>query len=135
MFLSCLYLPNTAINFHSFWYGNYPSGLLWENHSVYARKILRWPKFGYLWPKFGHFLAKIDSYESFLWKLFLWSSLRKLYFICWENSDMAEFWPFKTKIWHFCQNLQIWEFLTYNFQMPRWLFLIFGMEVVLIVFF
>ena len=46
-----LYLPNAAINFHNFWYGNYPCGLLWENHSVYAGKILRWPKFGHLWPK------------------------------------------------------------------------------------
>ena len=60
-----LYLPNAAINFHNFWYGNYPCGLLWENHSVYAGKILRWPKFGHLWPKFGRFLAKIDSFECF----------------------------------------------------------------------
>ena len=63
-----LCLPKTAINFHNFWYGNYPCGFLLENHSIYAGKILRWPKFGHLWPKFGHFLAKIDSFEGF-WPL------------------------------------------------------------------
>ena len=26
--------------FHNFWYGNYLYGFLWENHSVYAGKIL-----------------------------------------------------------------------------------------------
>ena len=71
-----------------------------------------------------------------VWKLFLWSSLRKSYSICRENSDMAEFWPFKTKIWpFFWQNWQFWEFFTYNFKTPPWIFLIFGMEVVLMVFF
>ena len=71
-----------------------------------------------------------------VWKLFLWSSLRKSYSICRENSDMAKFWPFKTKIWPFFgQNWQFWEFLTYNFQTPLWIFLIFGMEVVLMMFF
>ena len=35
----------------------------------------------------------------------------------------------------FCQNWQFWEFLTYNFQTPLWIFLIFGMEVVFIVLF
>ena len=47
----CLYFPNAAINFHNFWYVNYTCGFLWENHCVYAGKILRWPKFGHLWPK------------------------------------------------------------------------------------
>ena len=49
------------------------------------------------------------------------------------------FWPTKTlkaKIWPFFgQNWQFWEFLTYNFQTPLWIFLIFGMEVVLMVLF
>ena len=132
-----LYLPNAAINFHNFWYGNYSCGLLWNNYSVYTGKILRWPKF-------GHFFAKIDSFESFwpinskrsyesslflVWKLFLWSSLRKSYSICRENSYMAKFWPFKTKFWPFFgQNWQFWEFLTYNFQTQLWIFLIFGMN-------
>ena len=52
---------------------------------------------------------------NFVWKLFLWSSLRKSYSICLENSDMAKFWPFKTKIWPFFgQNWLFWEFFTYN---------------------
>ena len=71
-----------------------------------------------------------------LWKLFLWSSLRKSYSVCRENSDMKEFLPFKTKIWPFFgENWQFWEFLTYNFQTPLWIFLIFGMEGVLMVLF
>ena len=32
----------------------------------------------------------------------------------------------------FGQNWQFWEVLTYNFQTPLWIFLIFGMEVVFI---
>ena len=85
-----LYLHNTSINFHNFWYGNYPCGLLWENHTLYAEKILIWRNFGHLRPKFGHFLAK---------------------------------------------NWQYWEFLTYNFQTPLWIFLIFSMKIVLMVLF
>ena len=92
-------------------------------------------------------LAKIDSFESF-WPItskrryesfwfFAWSCVSiwlrwppKI--ICRENSDMAKFWPFKTKIWPFFgQNLQFWKFLTYNFQTPLRIFLIFGMEVFL----
>ena len=71
-----------------------------------------------------------------VWKLFLRSSLRKSYFIWRENYDMVKFLPFKTKIRPFFgQNWQFWEFLTYNFQTPPWIFLIFGMEFVLMVFF
>ena len=36
---------------------------------------------------------------------------------------MGKIWPF------FGQNWQFWEFLTYNFQMTLWIFLIFGMEL------
>ena len=62
-----------------------------------------------------------------VWKLFLWSSLRKSYSICRENSDMVKFWQFKTKIWTlFGQNWQFLEVLTYNFQTTLWIFLIFG---------
>ena len=61
-----------------------------KNHSVYAGKILRWPKFGHLWPKI---------------------------------------WPF------FCQNWQFWRFMAFNFQTLLRIFLIFGMEVVLMVLF
>ena len=65
-----------------------------------------------------------------VWKLFLWSSLRKSYSICLESSDLAKFWPFKTKICAFFgQNWLFWEFLTYNFPTQLWIFLIFGMEL------
>ena len=64
-------------------------------------------------------------------KLFLWSSFRKSYSICLENSDMASFWPFKAKIWPFSgQNWLFWEFLADNFQTRLWIFHIFGMELV-----
>ena len=100
-----------------------------------------------IWP----FLAKIDCFESFwlitfkrsyessyflVGKFFLCFSLWKSYSICRENSDMAEFWPFKTKIWPFFgENWLFWEFLTYNFQTQLWIFLVFGMEIVFMVFF
>ena len=65
-----------------------------------------------------------------VWKLFLWSSLRKSYSIYLENSDLAKLWPFKTKIWPFFgKNWLFWEFLTYSFQTQLWIFLIFGMEL------
>ena len=60
-----LYHPNAAIIFHNFLYGNKSCGVLWENHILYARKILIWPKFGRFGPKFGHFLAKILIFWSF----------------------------------------------------------------------
>ena len=50
---------NAAINFHNFWYGNYPCGLLWENHTLYAGKILISRNFGHFRPKFGHFWPKL----------------------------------------------------------------------------
>ena len=45
---------------------------------------------------------------------------------------MAEFGPFKAI---FGQNWQFWEFLSYNFQTRLWIFLIYGMDVVFVVFF
>ena len=63
--------------------------------------------------KIWSFVAKIDSFEGFwpltskcryesslflVWKLFLWSFLRKSYSICQENSDMAKFWSWNSKI-------------------------------------
>ena len=70
-----------------------------------------------------------------VWKLLLWSSLRKSYSVYRENSDMAKFWPFKTKIWPFFGQNTVMRLFTYNFQAPPWIFLIFGMEVVLMVLF
>ena len=77
------------MNLPNFWYGSCSNGLLWENHTLCAGKILIWRKFGHSRPKFPVFLAKIDTFESFwpitskrryecsyflYWKLFLWSS-------------------------------------------------------------
>ena len=47
--------------------------------------------------------------------------------LIWQN--LVHLRPF------FGQNRQFWEFLTYNFQTPQWIFILFGMEVVLMVFF
>ena len=73
-----------------------------------------------IWP----FLAKIYSFEGFwpltsklryespkflVWKLFLWSSLRKSYSICRENSDMANFLQSETKIWPFFAKIDSFE--------------------------
>ena len=44
--LLSLYLPNAAIIFPNFWYGSFSFGLLWENHTLYAGKILIWRIFG-----------------------------------------------------------------------------------------
>ena len=50
-----------------------------------------------------------------VWKLFFWSSLRKSYSICLENSDLAKLWPFKTKIWPFFgKNWLFWPLIPYN---------------------
>ena len=49
---------------------------------------------------------------------------------------MLKFWVFKTKILPFFAKIDSFEnFFTYNFQTPLWIFLSFGMEAVLMVFF
>ena len=59
-----------------------------------------------------------------VWKLFLWSSLRKSYSICRENSGMAKFWPlYGQNLAISVQNSHFWVFLAYNFQTPLWIFL------------
>ena len=65
-------------------------------------------------------------------KLFLRSSLTKSYSICQENSGIAYFGPFKAL---FGPKLTILRDFDCNFQTPLWIFLIFGTEVVLMVFF
>ena len=51
--------------------------------------------------------------------------------LIWRN-----FGHLRPKFGHFFgQNCQFWEFLTYNYQTRLWIFLIYGMEVVLVVFF
>ena len=64
-----LYLPNTDKNFPNFWYGNYPHGLLWENHSVYARKILVHPLGAFSTPKMLKIPPKVNRFCS---KFALW---------------------------------------------------------------
>ena len=75
-----------------------------------------------IWPflaKIWSFFTKIDSFSTktlltfdslrgtnhtlvlLVWKLFLCSSLKKLYSICRENSKMTKIWPFLTKIFIF----------------------------------
>ena len=99
----------------------------------HSRFVQNW-HFWFFWP-----ITSKRCYESsqfLVLKLFLWSSLRKSYSICLENSDMVNFWPFKSKIWPlFGQKWQFWKVLTYNFQTPLWIFLIFCTEVVFMVFF
>ena len=46
---------NAAMNLPSFLYGSCSYGVLWENHTLYAWKILIWRNFGHLRRKFGHF--------------------------------------------------------------------------------
>ena len=136
----------TSLNFDSFrgtnhtvscCFGNYPCGLLWENHSVYAGKILRWPKFGRLWPKFGHFWPKLTVWEFFtynfqtLLRIFLIFGMEVVLIVFFGKIILympGNFWYGKNflrpKFGHFFgQNWQFWEFLTYNFQTPLWIFL------------
>ena len=62
-------------------------------------------------------MAAINLPNLLAWKLFLVSSLRKSYSICRENSDMAKFWPFKTKIWPFFAKIDSYEsFLPITFK-------------------
>ena len=104
-------------------------GLLWENHTLYARKILIWQNSNHSRPEFGHFLPKLTVWE-FLASSFQ-TPLRILLIFCMEVVLMVffekimlympgEFWYgkilafFKTKIWHFLRVfgqtlLWIWE--------------------------
>ena len=41
-------IPKAAMNLTNFWYGSCSYGLLWENHTLCARKILIWQSFGHL---------------------------------------------------------------------------------------
>ena len=43
--------------------------------------------------------AAINFSDFFVQKLLLWSSLRKSYSICQENSSMVKFWQFKSDFW------------------------------------
>ena len=63
-------------------------------------------------------------------------SFRKSRCMVRENSEMAKIWPFLAKIWPFlAKKWQFWKFLVYNFQRLLWNFLIFGMKIVLKLFF
>ena len=102
-----LFLSNAIINFHNVWYGNFPCSLPWENHSVYAGKFWDgqnlaiwdkiWSFFGQNWQFWGflayNFQPPLWIFLILVWTLFLWSSLRKSYYKCQENYEMAIFWP------------------------------------------
>ena len=60
-----LQLPNATMNLPNFWYGSYSHGLLWENHTLYAWKILIWLSFGHSRQKFGHFFPKLTVLRLF----------------------------------------------------------------------
>ena len=64
---------------------------------------------------------------NFCTEVILMDLFQKIILYMLENSDMAKFVLFKAI---FGQNWQFWEFFTYNFQTPLWIFLIFGIEVV-----
>ena len=59
--------------------------------------------------EFWLFSGNQSYYVLLVWKLFCCSSFRKSYSICLENSDLAKFWPFKTKIWPFLAKIYCFE--------------------------
>ena len=99
-----------------------------------------WPLFGQNWP-FWRFSASIFQMPLWIFLIFGMKVLMVLFekiilympekFLIGRNFGhlRSKFWPF------FGQNWQIWEFLAYNFETSPWIFLTFGMEVVLMVFF
>ena len=138
------------MNLPNFWYRSCSYGALWGNHTLYAWKIRIWQNFGHktkVWPFFGqnwlfwefltyNFQMPLWIFLIFGMKVVFMDFFEKIILYVPENSDFTTFWLFKTKILPFFgQNWQFWEFLTYNFQTPPWIFLIFGMEVVLMVLF
>ena len=49
----------------NFWYGSCSYGVLWENHTLYAGKILVWRNFSHFKAKIWPFLSKIVIFECF----------------------------------------------------------------------
>ena len=116
----------------------------WENHTLYAGKTLIWRNLVHLRPFFGQnwlFLEFLTyNFPTPLWIFLIFWYGNCCYGLLWENHTL---YAGKILIWRnlvllrpfFGQNWQFWEFLTYNFQNPLWIFLFFGMEVVLMVLF
>ena len=76
---------NAAMNLPNFWYGRCSYGHLWENHTLYAGKILIWrnlvhirPFFGQNW-QFWEFLTY--NFQTQLW----------IFYLVW---NFFEFWLF-----------------------------------------
>ena len=66
-----LYLSNASINLPSFWYGNCSYRLLWTIHTLYARKLLGWPKIAQNWVIFvqnWHFWTFLALSSKLLYK-------------------------------------------------------------------
>ena len=59
------------------------------------------------WPSTSK--RRYESSKFLVWKLFLWSCLRKSYYIYRENSDMAKFWPFRTQTLPFLAKVDNFE--------------------------
>ena len=78
------------MNLPNFWYGSCSYGPLWENHTLYAGKILIWRNFGNLRPKFGHFLGK---------KWLFWDFL--------THNFQTQLWIFLILVWNF---FEFWLF-------------------------
>ena len=83
----------------------------------------KWPNFRLKWPKFRQIRIFQEIFEEIIlympWKFQFCKVLAIL------NENLAIFG----------QNWQFWEFLAYNFHTPLRIFLIFGMEVVLMALF
>ena len=104
----------------SFLYGIFSYGLLWENHSLYAGKILIWRNFDHLshfWPKLTVLRVSAYNFQTPLWILLSFGMevvllvfFEKSYCIYQENSDMAKLWAFnKAKIWSFLSEIDRFE--------------------------
>ena len=116
------------MNLPNFWYGSCSYGPLWENHTLYAGKILIWGiKFCPLRPILEFWAYK---FQTPLW-IFLIFGMEAVLMVLFQKIILympGKFWlvkfgPFKAI---FGLNWLFWEFLTYNFQTPLWIFLIFG---------
>ena len=132
------------MNLPNFWYGSCSYGLLWKNHTLYARKIL-------IGRIFCHGIAEFCPFKANFRVLGVWlpNATMNIPNFSYEScsygflSENHTLYAGKILILRnlahlrpiFSQNWLFWEFLTYNYQTLLWIFLIFGMEVALTVLF
>ena len=109
------------MNLHNFWYGSCSSGVLWENHSLFAGKILGWQNFGHFKVKNSQFLVFLTyNIQMLLWIL-QFSGLEVV---------LVVFLVFFISFF----SVSFFQFLLFSGE-PIIHRLVFGMEVVLMVFF